>query len=253
MKLSVVVLLVGLLCICNGDLSRLLLQTAGNCASVRCPAGTQCQIRPGTSAGEIECATIPNYCTVAGDCAVKNVGNCCGYYPGCVNINYTPDLDAVRRQCEIMGMVSVCGWSQPSGCTCQNNKCQEFYGTKLTMASASVTSHCDTLPAGYTLVGTPQMCRVMLYFCEPEYTYWANECGCGCKLDCSSLPVDYRSFGTPDTCKYIRFACNIGEEHWSNDCGCGCKQIINPCASMTCLRGTKCVDNGDGSGSCVAV
>eukprot|EP01083_Nonionella_stella_P119588 357600_1 len=110
-----------------------------------------------------------------------------------------------------MGMVSVCGWSQPSGCTCQNNKCQEFYGTKLTMASASVTSHCDTLPA------------------------------------------DYRSFGTPNTCKYIRFACNIGEEYWSNDCGCGCKQIINPCASMTCLRGTKCVDNGDGSGSCVAV
>ena len=67
-------------------------------------------------------------CRVASDCAVKNVGNCCGYFPACVNKDATVDPDAVRAQCERSGMASVCGWQQIQSCDCVQNQCRAVAG-----------------------------------------------------------------------------------------------------------------------------
>lgn len=68
-------------------------------------------------------------CRVASDCAVRNVGNCCGYFPACVNKDATVDPDAVRAQCERNGMASVCGWQDIQSCDCVQNQCRAVGGT----------------------------------------------------------------------------------------------------------------------------
>ncbi|TYT23126.1 hypothetical protein FZO89_17970 [Luteimonas viscosa] len=67
-------------------------------------------------------------CRIAGDCAVKNVGNCCGYFPACVNKDSPIDPDAVRAQCERSGMSSVCGWKDIQACDCVQGRCQAVDG-----------------------------------------------------------------------------------------------------------------------------
>lgn len=67
-------------------------------------------------------------CQVARDCAVKNVGNCCGHFPACVNADAVVDPEAVRAQCERDGMASVCGWSEIQSCDCVDNRCQATGG-----------------------------------------------------------------------------------------------------------------------------
>ncbi|MGY1521413.1 hypothetical protein [Luteimonas sp. A482] len=68
-------------------------------------------------------------CRVASDCEVKNVGNCCGHFPACVNKDATVDPDAVRAQCERNGMASVCGWQDIQSCDCVQNQCRAVGGT----------------------------------------------------------------------------------------------------------------------------
>jgi hypothetical protein len=65
-----------------------------------------------------------NYsCTTAVDCVVKNVGNCCGYYPGCVNASSPTFPDQVRAQCTAQKMHGVCGFPADPGCQCVAHKC----------------------------------------------------------------------------------------------------------------------------------
>lgn len=63
-------------------------------------------------------------CQDDSDCAVKNVGNCCGYFPDCVNRDAQPDPAAVRERCAETGMASVCGFREISACSCQQNRCE---------------------------------------------------------------------------------------------------------------------------------
>ena len=64
-------------------------------------------------------------CSVDDDCSVKNVGNCCGYYPKCVNVNFEPDPS---KACPGTGMAGICGWSEISRCTCDSaGKCQGVF------------------------------------------------------------------------------------------------------------------------------
>lgn len=66
-----------------------------------------------------------NYaCASSADCAVKNVGNCCGMQPACVNKNSPTDPDAVRAQCEASGMMGVCGFREISACQCVSGRCE---------------------------------------------------------------------------------------------------------------------------------
>jgi hypothetical protein len=65
----------------------------------------------------------PRRCSVDADCAVKNVGNCCGYHPACVHRDQPVDPDAVQARCEQEGTASICGFPEISGCACVARRC----------------------------------------------------------------------------------------------------------------------------------
>jgi hypothetical protein len=67
-------------------------------------------------------------CKVDSDCEVKNVGNCCGYYPACVNVDSPTFPDLVRARCEAEGMMSICGFPEISGCQCVEGRCSNITG-----------------------------------------------------------------------------------------------------------------------------
>lgn len=69
-------------------------------------------------------AVLDTSCKVDADCAVKNVGNCCGYYPSCVNKDSPTNPAAVQAECQAKGMMSVCGFREISACTCNAGKCE---------------------------------------------------------------------------------------------------------------------------------
>ncbi len=70
--------------------------------------------------------TLGRSCKTNSDCAVKDVGNCCGAYPMCVNKDTKTDPAAVRAQCEQKGMASVCGFQEVSGCQCVKGQCENI-------------------------------------------------------------------------------------------------------------------------------
>lgn len=63
-------------------------------------------------------------CRADADCAVKNVGNCCGMMPACVNKDSPTDPAAVQAECASKGLSSVCGFREISACSCVDNRCQ---------------------------------------------------------------------------------------------------------------------------------
>ena len=63
-------------------------------------------------------------CRTASDCAVKNVGNCCGQEPRCVNVNSPTDPAAVQAQCAKEGRASICGFQPIQGCECRAGRCE---------------------------------------------------------------------------------------------------------------------------------
>ncbi len=65
-------------------------------------------------------------CNTNSDCAVKDVGNCCGAYPMCVNKDTKTDPAAVRAQCAKDGMASICGFQEVSGCQCVKGQCENI-------------------------------------------------------------------------------------------------------------------------------
>jgi hypothetical protein len=65
-------------------------------------------------------------CKIDSDCSVKNVGNCCGAFPSCVNKNAKTDPAAVQAQCAKAGMASVCGFREVGGCQCVQGQCQDI-------------------------------------------------------------------------------------------------------------------------------
>lgn len=62
-------------------------------------------------------------CRTDADCTVKNVGNCCGAFPACVNVASPADPAAVQAQCRASGRMSVCGFREISDCQCNNGQC----------------------------------------------------------------------------------------------------------------------------------
>lgn len=63
-------------------------------------------------------------CRTDADCAIKNVGNCCGYYPACVNIDSPTFPEAVMAQCAAEDRMAVCGFPDIAGCQCVEGRCQ---------------------------------------------------------------------------------------------------------------------------------
>ena len=67
---------------------------------------------------------VDRSCSTDADCTVKNVGNCCGHYPACVNVNSPTDPEGVQAACAKSGMASVCGFPAISSCQCVQGQCQ---------------------------------------------------------------------------------------------------------------------------------
>jgi hypothetical protein len=67
---------------------------------------------------------IDRSCKTDADCMVKNVGNCCGYYPACVNVNSPTNPKGVQAECAKKGMMSVCGFPDISSCSCKQGQCE---------------------------------------------------------------------------------------------------------------------------------
>lgn len=65
-------------------------------------------------------------CRTDADCAVKDVGNCCGRFPLCVNKDAKVDPAAVRAQCAKDGMASTCGFQEVGGCQCVQGRCENL-------------------------------------------------------------------------------------------------------------------------------
>lgn len=65
-------------------------------------------------------------CRTDADCAVKDVGNCCGRFPLCVNKDAQVDPAAVRAQCAKDGMASTCGFQEVGGCQCVQGRCENL-------------------------------------------------------------------------------------------------------------------------------
>lgn len=63
-------------------------------------------------------------CEADADCAVKNVGNCCGYFPACVHKDSPTDPDAVQAGCNKEGKASVCGFREITACRCNTGTCE---------------------------------------------------------------------------------------------------------------------------------
>jgi hypothetical protein len=64
-------------------------------------------------------------CNVDNDCTVKDVGNCCGAFPACVNRNSPTDPAAVKAECARRGQMSSCGFREVNQCGCRQGRCVE--------------------------------------------------------------------------------------------------------------------------------
>lgn len=68
-------------------------------------------------------SAIDKTCVIDSDCVVKDVHNCCGYYPVCVNVNAVTDPEQVEELCRAESMAGVCGFEDITGCHCDSGQC----------------------------------------------------------------------------------------------------------------------------------
>jgi hypothetical protein len=62
-------------------------------------------------------------CHSDADCAIKDVGSCCGYNPRCVNKDTPTFPEQVKAKCSKEGRASICGFPSLSGCKCEQGTC----------------------------------------------------------------------------------------------------------------------------------
>jgi hypothetical protein len=67
-------------------------------------------------------------CRTAADCAVKDVGNCCGAYPACVNRASPTFPNRVKAECAQKHMAGTCGFPVIKGCACVDGRCSDVTG-----------------------------------------------------------------------------------------------------------------------------
>jgi hypothetical protein len=67
-------------------------------------------------------------CKLPSDCQVKDIGNCCGYYPACVNKDSPTFPEQVKADCEKEGRMGVCGFPAIASCDCIESRCTAVSG-----------------------------------------------------------------------------------------------------------------------------
>ncbi|HNR91936.1 MAG TPA: hypothetical protein PKO41_05855 [Dokdonella sp.] len=86
-----------------------------------------CTARPATAVMPVD--EVDYRCNVDSDCVVKNVGNCCGHYPACVNRDSRVFPDRVKAECARKGLAGVCGFPNVEGCACVQHRCSNRVAT----------------------------------------------------------------------------------------------------------------------------
>ena len=82
------------------------------------PAATTTPVLPAPGKGRS--------CRTDADCAVKDVGSCCGYHPQCLNKDTPTFPEEVKARCAREGRVSTCGMLAVSGCQCVSGQCENL-------------------------------------------------------------------------------------------------------------------------------
>ncbi|GEM_PF-3465998 len=89
-----------------------------------CSAPAPTSSLPPATAATPAAVAIDRSCRSDADCTVKNVGNCCGAYPACVNVASPVDPAGVQARCQAQGMMGVCGFTEIQGCRCLQGQCR---------------------------------------------------------------------------------------------------------------------------------
>jgi len=76
-------------------------------------------------------AAVSRACKVDADCAVKDVGSCCGRHPSCVNKDAATDPAAVRAQCQDEHRAGVCSIEAIGGCSCVAGQCHNINAAQM--------------------------------------------------------------------------------------------------------------------------
>jgi hypothetical protein len=92
------------------------------CLLTACTAATHADT-PAPQDPDQESPARPLACQTAADCAIKDVGNCCGYYPACVHKDQTVDPESVQARCKAEGKSSICGFPEITACACVEGQC----------------------------------------------------------------------------------------------------------------------------------
>ncbi len=66
---------------------------------------------------------IALHCEQDSDCAVRNIGNCCGTYLACVRSDSRTDATAVAHECAREGLAGICGYPDIAACACVEGRC----------------------------------------------------------------------------------------------------------------------------------
>ncbi len=80
------------------------------------------QVLPAQASSSLA-VTIDYACHIDRDCAIKNVGSCCGAKPECVNKDSPADPAGVRAQCAKEHRVSSCAIRNLTQCGCEQHHC----------------------------------------------------------------------------------------------------------------------------------
>ncbi|GAA5071617.1 hypothetical protein [Lysobacter panacisoli] len=94
-------------------------------AQAQPPAASVPVAKPAPATASAPVAKLDRSCATDADCTVKNVGNCCGALPSCVNVNSPTDPEGVQRECARSGRMSVCGFKPVEGCQCVKGQCTD--------------------------------------------------------------------------------------------------------------------------------
>ena len=101
------------------------------CQSATAPAQNAAAptVPPAEAAASKPVKGVVDYsCTSDDQCAIKNVGNCCGEYPACVNVDSPTFPQQVKAACEREGRMAVCGFPEIAGCRCIDQRCAPVHG-----------------------------------------------------------------------------------------------------------------------------
>lgn len=106
----------------------------GACTGASAPAPSAEVVAPGNAGiavGEPRpgvADTVSLECRTHADCAIKDIGSCCGYNPRCVNKDSATFPEQVQAQCAKEGRVSTCGFPTIASCECEAGKCAAVSG-----------------------------------------------------------------------------------------------------------------------------